>query len=143
MRTLLLRTFRHALGAALLLAGTACGGDAPTGRDEGSIAGDYTLRTINGRSLPYTMLSAGVNQTEVLSSSLSLAADGTFREERSMRRTHAGVSITEAELKFGTYTSTGSGVTFRATTGVQVSGTRGGGGSVTFAEDGLTFVYGR
>jgi len=142
MRTHLLRTFRPALVAALLLVGAACGGDTAAGPGEASITGSYTLRTINGQNLPYTTLSAGVNSAEVLSSSLSLNSDGTFREERSVRRTHAGVSVTEAEMKFGTYTSTGSGVTFRATTGAEVSGTRGG-GSITFVEDGFAFVYAR
>jgi len=139
MRTHLLRPSRPALVAALLLVGTACGGDTATGPEE-SIAGSYTLRTINGQNLPFTTLSAGVNRAEVLSSSLSLHADGTFQEERSVRRTHAGVSVTEAEMKFGTYTGTGSGVTFRATTGAQVSGARSG-GSITFVEEGFTFVY--
>ena len=142
MRTHLLRTFRPALVATLLLVGAACGGDTATGPDGGNIDGSYTLRTINGQTLPYTTLSAGVNTAEVLSASLSLNADGTFREERSVRRTHAGVAITEAEMKFGTYTSTSSGVTFRATTGALVSGTRGG-GSITFVEEGFTFVYAR
>ena len=140
MRAHLLRTFRPALVASVLLVGTACGGDSPTSPDEGPIVGSYTLRTINGQNLPYTTLSAGVNTAEVLSSSLSLNTDGTFREERSVRRTHQGVSVTEAEMKFGTYTSTGSGVTFTATTGVLVSGTRGS-GSITFVEEGFTFVY--
>ncbi|MDF2773340.1 MAG: hypothetical protein K0S86_2835 [Geminicoccaceae bacterium] len=139
MRTHLLRTFRPALVAALLLVGAACGGDNAAGPEE-SITGSYTLRTINGQNLPYTTLSAGVNKAEVLSSSLSLDTDGTFREERSVRRTHSGVSVTEPELKFGTYTSTSSGVTFSATTGALVSGTRGG-GSITFVEEGFTFVY--
>jgi hypothetical protein len=141
MRTHLFRTFRPAFVAALLLIGAACGGDT-SGPDEGPIAGSYTLRTINGQNLPYTTLSAGVNKAEVLSSSLSLDTDGTFREERSVRRTHAGVAVTEPELKFGTYTSTSSGVTFTATTGAKVSGTRGG-GSITFVEEGFTFVYDR
>ena len=142
MRTHSLRTFRPALAAALLLVAAACGSDTGTGPDDGSITGSYTLRTINGQNLPYTTLSSGLNKAEVLSSSLSLNADGTFREERSMRRTHAGVAITEAEPKFGTYTSTGSGVTFKATDGAQASGTRGS-GSITFVEGGFTFVYGR
>ena len=139
MRTHLLRTFRPALVAALLLVGAACGGDTAAGPDE-NIAGSYTLRTINGQNLPYTTVSGGVNSAEVLSSSLSLNSDGTFREERSVRRTHAGVAITEAEMKFGTYTSTNAGVTFSATTGALVSGTRGG-GSITFVEAGFTLVY--
>lgn len=140
MRTHLLRTIRPALVAALLLVWAACGGNTATGPDEDSIVGSYTLRTINGQNLPYTTLSGGVNSAEVLSSSLSLNTDGTFREERSVRRTHAGVSVTEAEMQFGTYTSTSSGVTFLTTTGAQVSGTRGG-GSITFVEAGFTFVY--
>ena len=141
MRTHSLRTLRPALVAALLLVGAACGRDTATGPDE-DIAGSYTLRTINGQNLPYTTSSVGVNRAEVLSSSLSLNADGTFGEERSVRRTHSGVSITEAEMKFGTYTSTSSGVTFRATTGAQVSGTTAN-GSITFIEEGFTFVYAR
>jgi hypothetical protein len=141
MRTHLIRTFRP-LFATLLLAGAACGGDGATEPDDGSITGSYALRTINGQNLPYTTLSSGANKAEVLSSSLSLNADGTFGEERSVRRTHSGVSVTEPEMKFGTYTSTKSGVTFRATTGAQVSGTRGG-GSITFVDEGFTLVYGR
>ena len=140
MRTHLLRTFRPALVAALLLVGAACGGETGTGPDEGSIAGSYTLHTINGQGLPYTTSSSGVNKAEVLSSSLILNADWTFHEERSVRRTHSGVAITEPEMTFGTYTSTGSGVTLTATTGAQVSGTRGS-SSITFVEEGFTLVY--
>jgi hypothetical protein len=142
MRTHSLRTSRPALVAALLLVGAACGGDNPTVPDGGSVEGSYTLRTINGQNLPYTTLSAGLNKAEVLSSSLSLNPDGTFREERSVRRTHAGVAVTEPEMRFGTYTTTSSGVTFKATSGAQVSGTRGN-GSITFVDEGFTFVYGR
>ena len=140
MRTLMLRTFRPAVVASVLLVGAACGGDSPTPPDESPIVGSYSLRTINGQNLPFTTLSAGVNTAEVLSSSLSLNTDGTFREERSVRRTHQGVAVTEAEMKFGTYTSTGSGVTFTVTTGAQVSGKRGD-GSITFVEEAFTFVY--
>ena len=139
MRTHLLRTLRPALVAAVFLVGAAGGGDSANGPDE-DITGSYTLRTINGKNLPYTTLAAGANTAEVLSSSLSLNTDGTFREERSVRRTHLGVSITEPEMKFGTYTSTGSGVTFSATAGTQVSGKRGS-GSITFVEEGFAFVY--
>ena len=142
MRTHLLRAFRPALVTSVLLVGAACGGDSPTQPEEGPIVGSYTLRTINGQNLPYTTLSAGANKAEVLSSSLSLNTDGTFREERSVRRTHSGVSVTEPEMKFGTYASNSSGVTFSATTGAVVSGTRGG-GSITFVDEGFTFVYAR
>jgi len=91
----------------LALAGTmlaACSSDS-TGPN-GSVAGTYTLRTIDGQPLPYTF-SGGLR---LMSDELTLMSDGTYED---VSRYSDGTSFVDE----GDYTSYNGAVTFYSTSG--------------------------
>ena len=95
----------------LALAGTlaACSTDS-TGPN-GSVAGTYTLRTIDGQQLPYTF-SSGLRLT---SDQITLMTDGTYED---ISRYSDGSSFVDE----GDYTSYNGAVTFYSTTGQTYQG---------------------
>jgi len=91
----------------LALAGTmlaACSSDS-TGPN-GSVAGTYTLRTIDGQPLPYTF-SGGLR---LMSDELTLMSDGTYED---VSRYSDGTSFVDE----GDYTNYNGAVTFYSTSG--------------------------
>lgn len=125
--------------AVLMLAVAACGGDS-TGPDSESHVGVYTLRTVNGQNLPFTLVQVGSDKLEVTGERLTVNADGTFSGRTDYRLTEAGKVTTETETWFGTYELRGTNVTFTDADG----GTGAGAyinGAFTLSIEGFTFVY--
>jgi len=96
-----------ALLLALLLPLAACGGDG-TGPDEDGVSGTYTLRTVNGNGLPFTLGDNGVQKVEVTGGRITLSEDLTYSEIRGYRTTDNGLETTEDEEYEGTYTHVGT-----------------------------------
>lgn len=86
------------------LAATACSSDS-TGPN-GSVAGTYSLRRIDGQPLPYTF-SSGLRLT---SDEITLMTDGTYED---VSRYDDGSSFVDE----GDYTSYNGAVTFYSTSG--------------------------
>jgi len=97
------------------LAGTlaACSMDS-TGPN-GSVAGSYTLRTINGQSLPYTF-SGGLRLT---SDDLTLMSNGTYQD---VSRYSDGTSFVDD----GDYSNNNGAITFYSSTGQTYQGSVSG-----------------
>jgi hypothetical protein len=99
---------------ALATTFTACGGDS-TGPDE-DYSGTYSLRTINGQSLPYVVLQVGADRIEYASGGLTLTDNGTtggsFTVQATTRTTQGGQVSTGTDSNAGTYTRTGTGMVF-------------------------------
>lgn len=118
----------------------ACGGDSATG-PSASIAGAYTLRTVNGGGLPFTLAQVGADKLELLNETVVLSEGGTFTQQGSFRITEAGVVSTEFYADAGAYTRSGTAVTFvfnsdgSSGTGTVASGT------ITVAFEGFSLVY--
>jgi hypothetical protein len=115
----------------LALAGTlaACSTDA-TGPN-GSVAGTYTLRTIDGQQLPYTF-SSGLRLT---SDQIVLRTDGSYED---VSRYSDGSSYVDE----GDYTSYNGAVTFYSTTGDTYQGSVSG-NVLTQILNGYTQVFQR
>ncbi len=96
-----------ALAGCTMLA--ACSTDS-TGPN-GSVAGTYTLRTIDGQPLPYTF-SGGLR---LMSDELTLMSDGTYED---VSRYSDGTSFVDE----GDYTSYNGAVTFYSTSGATYQG---------------------
>jgi len=95
-----------AIGMALALA--ACGGsDTSTG--PGSVAGDYSLHSVNGSPLPYTLPQTGTDAIVVDSALTSLAVNGTYVAS-AFGTLNGAPSTPFADA--GTYTVSGSTITF-------------------------------
>jgi hypothetical protein len=101
--------------AMFALAGTlaACSMDS-TGPN-GSVAGSYTLRTINGQSLPYTF-SGGLRLT---SDDLTLLSNGTYQD---VSRYSDGTSFVDD----GDYSNNNGAITFYSSTGQTYQGSVSG-----------------
>ncbi len=124
------RTFYALVVVALWLA--ACS----QADNSGDFTGTYELVTIDGHELPYTPTHEG-GAPEVLSSTLILDADGTFR----MSMTYGTASGNSMERDFsGTYTVDGAALRFVWEGAGVTSGTLEG-DTVTIVNEGIPFAY--
>ena len=106
------RTLATAALALLTLAAGACGGDDDSTGPNGSIAGTYTLQTVNGSPPPITVFELGDDKIEVTGASVVINENGTFSATSTVRETDAGQVTTSSSVCSGTYTRSGSTVTF-------------------------------
>jgi hypothetical protein len=97
------------------LAGTLAACSVDSTGPNGSVAGTYDLRTINGQSLPYTF-SSGLRLT---SDQLTLFRDGTYED---VSRYSDGTSFVDD----GDYTNYNGSLTFYSTSGQVYQGSVSG-----------------
>ena len=113
---------RLAVLAMLALATAACGDDDDGGTEPTDITGTYTLRTIDGDALPFTLFTAAQNagtKREVTSGSVTLRADGTYSDRFDFRDTNqTGDETDQFDATDGTWARTGNTITFSASTGL-------------------------
>lgn len=103
---------------------TACGDDDDDGPTGGSgIAGTYNIVSATGlegtdNTAPFLLFDESLGefsvQIELLGGSVSLASNGTYTATEQMRTTINGTASTETDASTGTYTVSGSTVTFVA-----------------------------
>ena len=101
--------------AALLLAPvvlSGCGSDSGIEEPGPSVVGVYALTSFDGAPLPVTLI-AGDPKLEVVSDEITLAAGGAFTQATSLRWTEGGVASTQSHVEIGTYTASGSTLSFR------------------------------
>jgi hypothetical protein len=134
------RLFGLLLVFAALVTLAGCGSDGSTNAGPASVAGIYTLRTINGSSLPYTLVQLDDNKLEVMASAMTLKAEGTWTESGIVRVTEGGTVTTLPGANAGTYTLTGTMITLVSSESGTSSGTVDG-GTLRLTEGGLLSVY--
>jgi hypothetical protein len=132
---------RWFLPVTLLIAlGTACSSDDSTG-PETSVAGTWTLQTVNGFDLPYVVAQSGGDKVEVTADVLTVADGGAFTELTTIRVTTGGVATTQSVPDAGTYTVNGTAVTFHfQSDGSSGTGTLTG-NTLTVATQGVSLLY--
>lgn len=129
--------------AILLLALTAsCGDNNSTNPATASVAGTYTLRTINGTALPFTLFGSGANKVEITSDVVVLNEGGTWTETGNVRTTTNGQATNESSTDSGTYTRNGTAITLTSAASGSLSGTVSN-GTLTLTDQGLSAVYTR
>jgi hypothetical protein len=106
-----------------------------------SIAGSYSLRSVNGQPLPYTLGKSGANTNEWVGDIITIADDGTYTQVSTVRSTRSGTSI---KRESGTWVRNGTSITLRPTSNSTQPPTTGtlSGGTVTLLSRGYTLVYG-
>jgi hypothetical protein len=125
---------------AALVTLAACGSDSSTNAGPVSVAGTYTLRTVNGAPLPYTWLQIGADKLEITADAVTLTEGGTWTESWTERSTESGKVTTSTSTDAGTYTLAGTVITLVS----QESGTVVGslnGGTLSLNQEGLVVVY--
>ena len=133
-----MRRFLAAL--SLLTLFTACGGDGSTDPTTASIAGTYTLRTVNGSPMPYTVTQSGPYKYEITSDAYTLSDGGTWSEIRTYRTTSNEVVTTSTNPDGGTYSRNGTAITLVSPNSGAVSGSVAN-GTMTLTAEGFALVF--
>lgn len=130
-----------ALALALGVTATACSDSTSPGA---SIAGTYSLQTINGQTLPF-VVNSGTPYSEVLSSQIRLDANGNYSSLTRYRDTYPGGQPNLVDVPAtGYWTLSGSQITLTEI-GYPNDPSYGtiSGNRITFVDFGLTLVYTR
>jgi hypothetical protein len=106
-----MRTPHRLLPALALVVLAACGGDKATNPASDSISGVYSLRSVNGTSLPYTFHD-GADSYTLTNDVITIADGGTWSETFSYQQTVDGVSSTQTGSDSGTWSRAGTSVSF-------------------------------
>jgi len=85
--------------------------------------GSYTLSTMNGKGLPFTMYSDTNYKYEVTAGSLALTGDGKFSVVTTSRQTVGTNVETFVDSSGGTWKQTGAGISFVGDDSTTSSGT--------------------
>jgi hypothetical protein len=128
------------LVCAALVTPAACVVDISPLTGPTSVAGKYTLRTVNGSPLPYTMMELGDDKYEITAGTLTLEEGGTWKQSGADRMTEGTSVVTSTFEVAGTYSRTGPVLTFVS----EGTGTFSGsveGDKVSVSQDGHVAVY--
>ena len=105
-----------------------------------TVSGDYTLRTINGSSLPYTISGSGANKTEIVSDVITLFQGFTYSEAIVSRVTVNGQATNENKTKTGAFSLFGTSFILSSNDGsLERRGTMSG-NTMTIVEPGKVSV---
>ena len=100
----------------MVMATIGCGGDddstAPV-----DITGTWTLRTVDGDPPPYTLFDESGWKREILSGSVTLNADGTYRDAFELRDVGSNTTSSQIATSSGTYARTGNALTLGSALG--------------------------
>jgi hypothetical protein len=121
---------------------TACGSDASTA-PQPTIAGTWTLQTINGSPLPFIVAQTGTNKVELVSDVVVISGTGSFTETSSVRTTTNGVATTQSVADAGSYTLNGTAVTLHFNSDGSTATGSWSGNTVTVTDVGLALVFTR
>ena len=130
---------RKLIGSILLAMVVACGGDKATGPNA-SITGNYTIRTVNGNTVPAVVFQNTTEKEELTAGNINLNADRTWSGSLSLRSTNLtnGATATLSLPANGTYTNNNGSLTLTdASDNSQLTGTVGGGTLTIVGDTGL------
>ena len=132
---------RRFVSVTLALVIAACGSDSSSAPTNSSVAGTWTLQTVNGSALPYTA-SPSPAKLEILSNTVTATSAGTWTSTAQIRTTIGTQAPTTAtQTDAGTYTLSGNNVAISSTAnGVVGAGTISG-NTLTLTQAAGVFVY--
>jgi hypothetical protein len=136
------RSLRITLGTLTVVASLAfAAGCHDSGTDpNASVGGSYSLRTINGSSLPYLVLQSGTYKYEIVDDAIVLTDAGTWTEIGHDRTTSNGQVSTDVVSDGGTFTRNGTAITLDSPASGSISGSVSN-GTLTLADQGIAAVY--
>jgi len=135
---------RRLVAALLVSAALACGGDdSITVPTNASVAGTWTLQSVNGSPLPFVIVQSGSNKSELTADVLTVGSSGNFTQLTTIRNTLNGQVTTQSTPDAGTYTLNGTAATFRFNSDGSTGTGAINGNTLTVADVGLVMVYQR
>lgn len=96
----------------------ACWSDKVTGSS--TVFGTYTLRTVNGSSLPFTVSGSGTTKSEILADTIFLYEGFTFAESAHYRNTVNGTVTSQIVTDRGSFGLLGNSASFISVDGSPV-----------------------
>jgi hypothetical protein len=135
---------RKLLGVLLLAFAAACSNDS-TSPGNGSVAGNYPLRTANGLAIPAIASQDATGTYEVLHGRIVLNSDFSFVDSLTARFTPTGgAPQASVDVRQGTYVQTGNNITLSFINAGSLSTyyvTWIGPNTLVYAEPGLSLIY--
>jgi hypothetical protein len=132
---------RRLLSLALVFAAIACGSDDSTAPTQASVAGTWTLQTVNGSPLPFTLASSPA-KIELLSYVVNVSSNGTWTSSEQLRTTIGTSATTNTTTDGGTYTLSGNAVAITSNTAGSTpqAGTITG-NTLALSQSGFIFIF--
>lgn len=130
---------RRALIALIVASSVACLGGGIVGSS--TVTGDYTLRTIDGSSLPYTVAGSGTVKTEIVDDVVTLYEGFTYARLRHSRTTTNGQVTNASITDTGSFSLLGNSISLRSNDGSPLKAAVIAGNTMTIVESGLTEVF--
>ena len=132
---------RRLLSLALVFAAIACGSDDSTAPTQASVAGTWTLQTVNGSPLPFTLASSPA-KIELLSYVVNVSSHGTLTSSEQLRTTIGTSATTNTTTDGGTYTLSGNAVAITSNTAGSTpqAGTITG-NTLALSQSGFIFIF--
>lgn len=96
----------------------ACWSDKVTGSS--TVFGTYTLRTVNGSSLPFTVSGSGTTKSEIVADTIFLYEGFTFAEQGHYRNTVNGTATAQLVTDRGSFGLLGNSISFFSADGSPV-----------------------
>lgn len=124
----------------ILAIAVACGSDSPTQPTNASIAGTWSLTSVNGSGLPFVMSQTANDKVELVGDVVTATPTGTYTEVFSFRETLNGVVTTTSEPDNGTYTINGNAITLNSSTNGSITGALSG-NTFTLIDQGFVFLF--
>ncbi len=129
---------RVLLGLAMLVS-VGCFDDYSTG--VGTVTGTYTLRTINGSALPYTINVNATTQKEVIDDMITLFSGGSYSRTQHANIKVNGQTTSQTNTESGAYALVGTSVTLNPSPSGQSTVTTIDGRTMTIVESGITWTF--
>jgi hypothetical protein len=123
----------------LLASMTACTSDSIVGSS--TVAGAYSLRTVNGAALPYTTSGSGTNKTEVVDDTFTLYGGGTYARTSHTRTTVNGTATTSTVNDTGPYALLGTSISLNSNNDGSQTIAIYTANTMTVVRSGVTSVY--
>jgi lipocalin-like protein len=124
----------------VLAIAVACGSDSPTQPTNASIAGTWSLTSVNGAGLPFVVSQTAGDKVELVGDVVTATATGTYTERFTFRETLNGVVTTTDQPDNGTYTINGNAITLHSSTNGSITGALNG-NTFTLIDQGFVFLF--
>ena len=130
---------RKMLMALVVVLSAACNNDGLTGST--TVNGRYTLRTVNGSALPYTIAGSGANKTEVIDDTITLYEGFTYSRSAHSRVTVNGQASEVTTAESGSFNILGTSITLSPGTGGTGTLVLVSGNTMTLSTSGFVYVF--
>ena len=131
---------RRLLAIIALVTSAACSASETIAPAQSPAVGKWTLITVDGAPLPWTFMGSGANKSELMGTTGSLEANGTWASTYTLRTTTNGQQSTQSGSSAGSWTLTGNAVALRSLPDGNVTSGTVSGNTMTL-NDGQTKVY--